>query len=142
MQIMRVTNRTNVVTAAGGTAETIGPDVQILQVIGPGEINPTDDRPQAAGLLKPQRNVALIAAVRSRGATGRVFNAGKNKLLAPKSNRLLYRSIFCLKNAPFRKLSSRSNKDTSPIRCSAWRACFWSVQSAIASGLAPWIITR
>jgi hypothetical protein len=140
---MRATNRRTVVTAAGGTAETIDPDDQVPQMIGSGEINLTGDRLQAPGLLTPRHHVALIVGVRSRpGATGRVFNAEKNKPLAPKSNRLLYRSIFCRKNAPFRKLSSRSNRDTSPIRCSVWHACFWSARNAIASGLVPWTIRR
>lgn len=139
---MRVTIRRTAVTAAGGIAETIGHGVQILQMIAPGEINLIDDRPQATGLLKPQRNVARMALRSRSGATGRASNAGKNKPLDPRLNRRLYRSIFSLKNVPFRKLSSKSNKDTLPIRCSAWHACFWSARSAIGSGFVRWTITR
>src|SRR5438132_5377312 len=143
MPIMRVTSRRTVVIVAGETDRRIGHGGQVRPLIGPGAINPIDDRLPATELFKHRHAAGLTAAVQSRlGPIARVSNAGKNKSLAPTLNRLLCRSIFCPKNAPFRKLSSKLNKDTSPIRYSAWHACFWSARSAIGSGFVRWTIIR
>jgi hypothetical protein len=105
-----------VIIADAVIAGTIDPGAQVLRMTGLGADHPTADRlptivarnrqrhpqPQLRGVPKPP--------IKNRSGTiVHVFSAGKNPPSDPRPNRPRCRSIFCRKNGPFQKLSSRSS---------------------------------